>query len=169
MDKSKRRIPLALRNKIKNDNTKISTGKKSAFSISRHVQGVTNETLEKYEKEEKVREMKKRQAEDNANMGGVITNEDLLDELDEMDFKDKLEFIRSQPKYKNFTYNSRIQVYKKYAEIKKIEFYYENYDQNEEETEEEYVESEEEYGVIDESEEEDEEDENKKNKELKGY
>lgn len=166
MDKSKRRIPLALRGKI-------STGKRSAFSISRHAQGVTNETLEQYEKEEKVRQMKKRQAEDNANMGGAITNEDLLDELDEMDFKEKLEFIRSHPKYKDYTYNSRIQVYKKYAELKKIEFYYQNYEPGEEQSEEEeqFVESEDDYEDIDESEEEQEENDNKKrkNEELKGY
>jgi hypothetical protein len=136
MDKrSNRRIPLALRGKLRGD-------KKGEYKeISRHsvFKGKTEEQNEQYKKDKKKRIIKKKQAEEKAFMGGIITNEDLIDSLDDLDFNSKLEFIRSHAKYRDYTYTYKYEVYKLYNELMKIEYFYKNY--NSEESEEEFIES----------------------------
>ena len=68
MNHRRRGIPLALRKKQKNTEGNVS--------VSRHMIG--GEKQKENTKEEKKRELKKKQAIDNAEMGGVIRNEDLL-------------------------------------------------------------------------------------------
>jgi hypothetical protein len=163
MDKrTNRRVPLALRRKVSektcdakgsnsvNENKDVNVNKyvEGVKGVSRHsVLKISDEKLfrgaEMEKKNKKERNKKRRQAEDRANMGGIITNEDLIDELDDIDFKDKLNFIRSQPNYKDFVYNYKDEVYKKYNEILRIEYFYKNYET--EESEDEFIDSEEEH------------------------
>lgn len=115
MSDKRRFVPLALRRKQKQQ-TK-NTNEKARQLTSRH--GFETVDEQALLKEEKKRELKKSQAEQAAEMGGVIRNEDLLDDLEELDFKQKLDYIMSIAKERDFIYFTREQVYKKYDELMK--------------------------------------------------